>query len=41
MPEIETIGKELINSYYAHCDESQIKVNGITIVKYAQVIISI
>lgn len=27
-PEIENIEKELLNSYYAHCDESQIKVNG-------------
>ncbi len=28
MPEIENIEKELLNSYYAHFDESQIKVNG-------------
>ena len=28
MPEIENIENELINSYYAHCDESQIKVDG-------------
>lgn len=27
-PEIEKIEKELLNSYYAGCDESQIKVNG-------------
>lgn len=28
MPEIENIEKELLNSYYAHFDESQIKVDG-------------
>ena len=28
MPEIENIEKEMLNSYYAHFDESQIKVNG-------------
>ena len=28
MPEIENIENELLNSYYAHFDESQIKVNG-------------
>ena len=28
MPEIENIEKELLNAYYVHCDESQIKVNG-------------
>ncbi len=28
MPEIENIEKELLNAYYAHFDESQIKVNG-------------
>ena len=28
MPEIENIEKELLNSYYAHFDESQIKVKG-------------
>lgn len=28
MPEIEHIEKELLNSYYTHLDESQIKVNG-------------
>ncbi len=28
MPEIEKIEKELLNSYYAHFDESQIKVDG-------------
>lgn len=27
-PEIENIEKEILNSYYAHFDESQIKVNG-------------
>ena len=27
-PEIENIEKELLNSYYAHVDESQIKMNG-------------
>lgn len=30
MPEIEKIEKELLNSYYAHFDESQIKVKGET-----------
>ncbi len=28
MPEIENIEKEILNSYYAHFDESQIKVDG-------------
>lgn len=28
MPEVENIEKELLNSYYAHFDESQIKVDG-------------
>ena len=28
MPELENIEKEILNSYYAHFDESQIKVNG-------------
>ena len=27
-PEIENIEKELLNAYYTHCDESQIKVDG-------------
>ncbi len=27
MPEVEKIEDELLNSYYAHCDESQIRVN--------------
>ena len=28
MPDVENIEKELLNSYYAHFDESQIKVDG-------------
>lgn len=28
MPEIENIEKELLNSYYSHLDESQLKVDG-------------
>ena len=27
-PQVENIGKQLLQSYYLNCDESQIKVNG-------------